>query len=109
VRVTPTSSSEIKRIEVECLCDNTDRRKLPLLESTPMGDPITLAAEASTPAPSMEEEGISTPSSFTVPFTSVSASTSRINTTAIAVRPPSSPFEPRLDLSNGQHGPVSRC
>uniref|UniRef100_M1DVE4 Putative plant transposon protein domain-containing protein n=1 Tax=Solanum tuberosum TaxID=4113 RepID=M1DVE4_SOLTU len=63
IRVTPASSSDIRRIEAECLRDDMARRKPPPPYSTPSVNLATSTRGTSTPAPSVEKKCIHTLSS----------------------------------------------
>uniref|UniRef100_M1DSX2 Integrase core domain containing protein n=1 Tax=Solanum tuberosum TaxID=4113 RepID=M1DSX2_SOLTU len=58
VRITPASSSDIRRIEVAFLWDDAARRNLPQPNTTFVVDPTTFKAEPSTHAPSVDQVGI---------------------------------------------------
>ncbi|WMV13791.1 hypothetical protein MTR67_007176 [Solanum verrucosum] len=64
----PASSSDIKRIKLECLRNYAAQRKMPPPYTPPVVDPTTLAVEVNTLAPLVEQEGISSLS--IVPFIS---------------------------------------
>ncbi|KAK4716312.1 hypothetical protein R3W88_014650 [Solanum pinnatisectum] len=78
VRITSASSSDIQKIEVEYLRDNVVRRKMPPPNLTPIVDPTTLAAVASTHTLYVEQAGISIPSSTAGPTASIFVSISII-------------------------------
>uniref|UniRef100_M1DS15 Polyprotein protein n=1 Tax=Solanum tuberosum TaxID=4113 RepID=M1DS15_SOLTU len=96
VRVTLVSCSDIKRIEIGCLRGDVARRKIPPLDTMLMVNPTTLEVEASTPAPSVEKECISSTMPHAPPIVAgdsfVPASTSV--STAASVRPSQTPIAP---------------